>query len=620
MRYSFHNILFCGYGREMMKKIIAVALALLIALTLISFAGCHTHDLVNVKADEPSCTEEGNIEYYECSICGETFLDAEGRQKVSKDDVRLGMIAHDFAYVSHTDTDHTYSCSVCGKEKTEPHNATEVSGRNVGHFYKTACDCGHYYTYEEIPTISIKTDTGEEIQGNKTSAEYYDCTVSVSDCDSEYVLTNETARVKVRGNYSANYAKKPYKIKFDSKQVMLGVNEDLKAKEWVLLADYKDKSLLRNPTVHYLADEMLGEDGYYCTDSRYVEVIVNGTYRGLYLLVEQQEVREERVNVAEPEDPEDYEEGSAEYEAAMNEIMTGYLVELDAYAGEEVPLEQFSITYNSGGKYADGSDVDTNKFQKMYAIKSKVYTQAQNDFIKKTIENIYAVLADAVYGDHSDLATNPYKTLDDQNNIINDSSIRTEREAVERLVALDSLVDTFILNEICMDMDIGWSSFLMSIDMSESGSKKLTFQAPWDWDSSLGFDVDETENGIYSCMPYTGNSKSGTPRAYVNPWLTLLSSKQWFRDEVAERYIGLKERGVFETSVQRLDILSEIYEAEINRNFEHWPQRIAYGGEGNSNYNKCETHASAKEYLKDFLKDRYAVLDSLFTVGNTWVD
>ena len=47
----------------MMKKIIAVALALLIALTLISFVGCHTHDLVNVKAVEPSCTEEGNIEY-----------------------------------------------------------------------------------------------------------------------------------------------------------------------------------------------------------------------------------------------------------------------------------------------------------------------------------------------------------------------------------------------------------------------------------------------------------------------------------------------------------------------------------------------------------------------------
>ena len=151
--------------------------------------------------------EEGNIEYYECSICGETFLDAEGRQKVSKDDVRLEMAAHDFAYVSHTDTTHTYSCTVCGALKTEPHNATEVSGRNVGHFYKTACDCGHYYTYEEIPTISINTNSGEEIRGDMNSAEYYDCTVSVSDCDTEYVLTNETARVKVRGNYSANYEK-----------------------------------------------------------------------------------------------------------------------------------------------------------------------------------------------------------------------------------------------------------------------------------------------------------------------------------------------------------------------------------------------------------------------------
>lgn len=114
---------------------------------------------------------------------------------------------------------------------------------------------------------------------------------------------------------------------------------------------------------------------------------------------------------------------------------------------------------------------------------------------------------------------------------------------MEASLALDSLVDTFILNEICMDMDVGWSSFLMSIDMSEEGEKKLRFEAPWDWDSSLGFDVDETD-GIYTCMPYKGDSVSGTPRGHDNPWLNLFSSKQWFRDEVAVRWGELDERGV----------------------------------------------------------------------------
>ena len=234
----------------MKKRILAVALAMLVSFMLVSFAGCHEHDLVPVKATEPTCVRKGNVEYFKCSVCGDIFLDAEGRDKASESDVSLDTIPHDFVYVSNTETDHIYECKNCGEEKTEPHQMSEVSGRNVGHLYKTACECGYAATYESIPTVSIKTDNGQEIQGNRTSAEYYACKVSVSDCDEEYAMTDVTARVKVRGTYSADYSKKPYKIKFDSKQVMLGVNEDLKAKEWVLLADYKDRSLLRNPTVH----------------------------------------------------------------------------------------------------------------------------------------------------------------------------------------------------------------------------------------------------------------------------------------------------------------------------------------------------------------------------------
>ncbi len=57
--------------------------------------------------------------------------------------------------------------------------------------------------------------------------------------------------------------KKPYRIKFDKKQVMLGLNNDLSAKSWVLLAEYVDKTLLINTTAFFMGNEILGGDGYY---------------------------------------------------------------------------------------------------------------------------------------------------------------------------------------------------------------------------------------------------------------------------------------------------------------------------------------------------------------------
>ena len=200
----------------MKKRIFGILMAITLAFSAMALVGCgsglpvigHEHTLEEISATEPTCVSEGNIVYYKCSECGEIFLDAEGKEPADMGDVILSMTAHDYAYVSHTETHHTYKCVNCGTSKIEPHKETEVSGRNVGHLYKTKCECGYGGTYEEIPTISISTLNGQEIQGNRSSAEYYDCTVSVSDCDDEYAMTDVTARVKVRGNYSADYAKK----------------------------------------------------------------------------------------------------------------------------------------------------------------------------------------------------------------------------------------------------------------------------------------------------------------------------------------------------------------------------------------------------------------------------
>ena len=55
-------------------------------------------------------------------------------------------------------------------------------------------------------------------------------------------VTEKSMRIKGRGNATWTYHKKPYKIKLDKKASILGMEE---AKDWVLLANYCDKTLLR---------------------------------------------------------------------------------------------------------------------------------------------------------------------------------------------------------------------------------------------------------------------------------------------------------------------------------------------------------------------------------------
>lgn len=99
-------------------------------------------------------------------------------------------------------------------------------------------------------------------------------------------------KIKGRGNSTWNEPKKPYKIKFDSKQSLLGEPKD---KEWVLLANCFDKSLIRNDLAFWMAAT------YGCFDYvpryHFVNLILNGQYSGLYQLGEQVKISEDRVNV-----------------------------------------------------------------------------------------------------------------------------------------------------------------------------------------------------------------------------------------------------------------------------------------------------------------------------------
>ena len=53
---------------------------------------------------------------------------------------------------------------------------------------------------------------------------YEECVISTENSDGSVLLDGTAAQVKVRGNWTTNYAKKSFRIKFDKKQTMLGLN------------------------------------------------------------------------------------------------------------------------------------------------------------------------------------------------------------------------------------------------------------------------------------------------------------------------------------------------------------------------------------------------------------
>ncbi len=145
-----------------------------------------------------------------------------------------------------------------------------------------------------LPVFYIEIDGGEEVSSRE---EYLRAAVRVdtSSAIGDFPELETTAvNIRGRGHYTWNFDKTPYKLKFDSKTSVLGMSA---AKDWVLLANYVDRSLIQN----YVAMEMgkIMDNIPYHSTQYPVDVFVNGTYRGVYTFGEQLEVKKDRIDLSE---------------------------------------------------------------------------------------------------------------------------------------------------------------------------------------------------------------------------------------------------------------------------------------------------------------------------------
>lgn len=91
--------------------------------------------------------------------------------------------------------------------------------------------------------------------------------------------------VKFHGAVSMGFAKKSFGLELDAPEPLLGMQ---KRTHWVLNAAYIDRSLMRHKLSYDLYHSLgTAENPRFAASSRFVEVMVNGEYRGAYLLMEQ---------------------------------------------------------------------------------------------------------------------------------------------------------------------------------------------------------------------------------------------------------------------------------------------------------------------------------------------
>lgn len=450
--------------------------------------------------------------------------------------------------------------------------------------------------------IDIDTFDGNPIPGDGRNQPYVDCTVSVEGYGSGTDFADVAAEVRIRGNNTAGYDKKPYRIKFNSKRNLLGLNEGAECKSWVLLACYKDVTYLRDALAFEFGNITLAQDGYFVSDYAYAELYINGTYNGFYMVAEQQQVNKNRVDIYEPE------EG---YEGTD----IGYLIEYDGNAPmTEERGHWFELDYSAYPmRMEDGSsfcptqdDYYTHSDRATYTVKNDMYgtdprNTAQLAFAQKYTENVFEILYKAMVNEQ-------YYAFDADYNVV-PSTLTSSRAVVESVVNLDSWVDMFLLQEFCRDNDVDWSSFFFSVDMSEGGDKKLTFEAPWDFDNGFGMKEGMEDGTGFAC------ANNDTTMRGLNPWLALCYQSDWFMGLAAERWEQLVADGLYERMTTLIDVVTEGYVGYFEKNYNLWDNlnKVCDPVQNPDIVSSFNTHADAAAYLKGWVNKRIAWLTDAFS-------
>lgn len=400
-------------------------------------------------------------------------------------------------------------------------SAQTLVSETVGRVAPMAC------SFAPLEKMTIDVDGGDPVfhaadaANNYGKDTYHDATIRIEPGAAHPGGLEIRSEIKGRGNSTWQYfPKKPYRLKLAKPgQALLGMPS---ARNWALLANYSDKTQLRNAVALCLG-EQLGMR--YTIRSRFVELTFNGDYQGVYQLAEHKEAAPDRVELGADGPQEDAFDPAA-----------GYLAEMDSRLPDEDADPWFRSSLDR--PYAIKSDTVSDKAQ--YVGQQRAYSGLLAQIVDSVAAEINAMEA---------AFTNP-------------DPIQRIALAGQR-VDLESLVDFYLVNEFMRSVDGMWSSFFVYRPRGE----RIIFGPLWDFDLSSG--NDDGTNGPVELQDRNWCPQGWWTRDVGADYLGPLLATPEFRRLVAARWQFLATR--LPDLHAFIDHARVTMAAAQDRNFNRWP-------------------------------------------------
>lgn len=396
--------------------------------------------------------------------------------------------------------------------------------------------------------------------------------------------------IKGRGNTTWNWAKKPYKLKLEKKTKLLGLGAK-KSKHWVLLANFMDKTMMRNRVAMELSSMMTNLA--WTPQSTPVELYIDGVHRGNYLLIEQVRVDDGRV-VVKPTGA-----------TAENVNDVGFMLELDFhfdnYYGSSTSSNKNKIQWrdpHGKSKYANVPFYDYDgKGNKgiPFSVKEPDWNPDDNEILDKEedqltyIKNYVSQAGASLYPSGNNSSYSWWKNVADPNPDPN--------TGYPKYLDVDSFIDYWIVFEVMINHELGNPG---SVYMTKPVGGKLTAGPCWDFDwgtLSDGYNNARTPNPTTNLM----NADA--------IWYQSLMKDYSYVNRLYDRFMELKPQ--METIPAKIDEWEREMAVSAELNFQMWNPKEAAQQQGRSTINGDETlsYHDAVARIKQFYTDRLAFVE-----------
>ena len=414
-------------------------------------------------------------------------------------------------------------------------------------------DDSHLYQMTSQPLVVIHTVDNAEVTDRET---YIDGWISIVS-DGGTTFFTDTLKIRGRGNGSWEvsniipyggviWRKLPYRLKLAHKANLLGM--PAKAKNWVLLNNLSDKTLMRN-MVAFEASRRMGMD--YTPAARMVDVMYNGELKGTYQLADKIEVGKNRIDIKSIS-PKDNEEPK---------ITGGYLIEIDASQSRENPDVIFTST--------NGTPVTIQEPDE------DAITPQQHAYI----ENAFNSMEAKVYGDDPANPVTGYPSVLD----------------------VDAFLKHFLVGEFSGNTDTYWSVY-----MSKDRGTDEKFKCCTVWDFDLAFENDLRTYPINDLSDYLCLCPNSSAAGDMKNFVRRIADTQ--QQRITELWSEARNNRGFtpENILAFVDSLAQELELSQTYNFMRWPILDVYV---QKNFQILGSYEEEVEAMKQYIADRFEWMD-----------